>query len=198
MDKDTIIENAFEQHYNAIFRYCLSNLEGDEQAAMDAVDTVFMIVKGKADSLDTIRDMKRWLFTIAKNTVKNIRKKQKRYRRRFILFDTRNVNSDSIIEGTQIPWWEKHVFSSWTFEEIGFDDAEMTDEEIERLKVMFLQTLSDEERTLFCSHYDEGISTRELAERYGKSQAAIRMRLSRISMKLMEKIRIYFRDERSN
>ena len=198
MDNDKIIENAFEQHYNFLFRYCLSNLEGDEQAAMDAVDTVFMIVKGKSDSLDTIRDMKRWPFTIAKNTVKNIKKKQKRYRRRFILFDPESVNSSSFIEGTQIPWWEKHVFSSWTFEEIGFDDAEMTDEEIEKLKVMFLQTLSDEERTLFCSHYDEGISTRELSERYGKSQAAIRMRLSRISMKLIEKIRIYFQNERSH
>ena len=197
MDVNSQINEAFERYYQYLYRYCLSRLDGDEQAAMDAVDSVFLIVKGKADSLDEIKDMKHWLITIAQNTIKNIRRKQKRYRSRFLLFDTGCFGAEDFVKSSHIMWWEKKVFSSWTTEEYRFNSRDMSDEEINELKGKFLKTLSDEDRELFCSHYEDGLSTRELAAKYGKSQDAIRMRLSRISMKLMERIKIYFQNERS-
>lgn len=192
MDVDLRINEAFEQHYKLLFRYCLSNLEGDEQAAMDAVDTVFTIARAKAESLDAVTDIKRWLLVTAKNTVKNIKRKQRRYSRRFILFDPADLNAKSFSKNTRLTWWEKRVLSSWTAEDAGFDGGELSDKELAELKTRFLDTLSPEERELFCSRYEQGISTAELAVRYGRTQDAVRLRLSRISIKLTERIRAYF------
>ncbi|MBQ1736242.1 MAG: sigma-70 family RNA polymerase sigma factor [Lachnospiraceae bacterium] len=197
MDSDTRINEAFERYYKVLFNFCLTKLEGDEQAAMDAIDTVFMIAKSKADGLDGIKDIKQWLFSTARNTVMNIRRVQGRYHRRFIPFDPGSFNTDNYGDGTKIQWWLHKVFSSWSTQEMEFCDQELTDEEIAELKNKFLQTLNGEERELFCSRYDDGVSTKELAERYGKTQDAIRIRLSRISMKLTERIKIYFENERS-
>lgn len=197
MDPDTRINEAFEQCYNSLFSYCFSSLEGDEQSAMDAVDTVFMIAKSKADGLDEIKDIKKWLFAIAKNAVRNIRRKQRRYAHRFILFDPATIDPENYTDGTSIRWWMDRAFSLQQAEEMKFDGREMTDEEIDALKSKLLQTLSDDERALFCLRYDEGVTTKELVERYGKTPDAIRMRLSRISMKLTERIKIYFENERS-
>ena len=197
MNSDTRINEAFEQYYKGLFNYCFSSLEGDEQSAMDAVDTVFMIAKSKTDGLDEVKDIKKWLFAIAKNAVRNICRKQRRYNHRFILFDPATIDPENYTGGTKIQWWVNRAFSSWQAEEIELDSREMTDEEITALKSKLLQTLSDDERALFCLRYDEGVSTKELAERYGKTLDAIRMRLSRISMKLTERIKIYFENERS-
>lgn len=56
MDSDTIINEAFERHYKTLFNYCRASLDGDEQAAMDAVDNVFIIAKSKSDTIETIKD----------------------------------------------------------------------------------------------------------------------------------------------
>lgn len=197
MDSDTIINEAFERHYKALFNYCRASLDGDEQAAMDAVDNVFFIAKSKSDTIETIRDVKHWLMSIAKNTVKNIRKKNKRYHNRFILFDPGAIEDSKYVEDAAVSWWEKSVLSSWSFEEVGFAGKEMSDDDIANLKSKILDTLSDEERKLHCSHYEEGVSIKDLAAQYGKSQDAIRMRLSRITIKLVERIKIYFENERS-
>lgn len=197
MDSDSIINNAFEQNYQTIFNYCLVNLDGDDQAAMDAVENVFIIAKGKSDTIETIRDVKHWLMSIAKNTVKNIRKKNKRYHNRFILFDPGAIEASKFVEDAAVSWWERSVLSSWSFEEVGLAGKEMSDDDIANLKSKILDTLSDDERKLHCSHYEEGVSIKDLAAQYGKSLDAIRMRLSRISIKLVERIKIYFENERS-
>ena len=192
MDANIRIDEAFEQHYKLLFAYCLSNLEGDEQAAMDVVDTVFTVARAKADSLGAVGDMKRWLMAAAKNTVKNVKRKRGRYRRRFLLFDPTSLASDGFSKGTQLTWWEKRVLSSWAAEDAGFEGMQLSDNEIDALKTRFLAELSEGDRELFCSRYEQGVSTAELAERYGKTQDAVRIRLSRISIKLTERIRAYF------
>ena len=197
MDPESILKEAFEQYYDYLFKYCLACLNGDEQAAMDAVGNVFIIAKSKSGSLETIKDMKLWLRSLAYNSVRSIRRKNRRYYKRFILFDPGTMEAGDYVDDVKISWWEKNVLSSRTFDEAELDDAKLSDEEIQDLKSAFLNALSDEERILFCSHYEEGASTKELAARYGKSQDAIRMHLLRISIKLVERIKIYFQNERS-
>lgn len=197
MNPESILKEAFEQYYNYLFKYCLACLNGDEQAAMDAVGNVFFIAKSKSESIDKIKDMKLWLRSLAHNSVRSIRRRNRRYYRRFILFDPVTMEACNYVDDAKISWWEKNVLSSWTIDEVELDGAEISDEDIQDLKIAFLNTLPDEERILFCSHYEEGASTKELAARYGKSQDAVRMQLSRISIKLIERIKIYFRNERS-
>lgn len=194
MNRDQQINELFEQNYGVLFKYCLSALDGDEQATLDAVDTVFMIVKDKANELDKVEDTKRWIMTIATNTVKNVRRKKNRYHKRFILFNPGAFNSEAFSEDCKLTWWEKQIVSSWKEEKEKPDENDISEEEIGRLKYQFLQTLSDSDRKLFCSHYEHGVSTKELAEKYGRTQDAIRIRLSRISIKLIERIKIYFQN----
>lgn len=193
MNRDQQINELFEQNYEVLFRYCLSALDGDERAAMDAVDTVFVIVKEKASSLDNIDDTKRWIMTIATNTVNNIRRMEKRYRKRFILFNPGSYNGEAFSGDHQLSQWEKRIISSWRVEE-EMNNDDVSDEEICRLKDQFLQSLSEADRELLSSYYEHGVSTKELAEKYGRSQDTIRIRLSRISIKLIERIKIYFQN----
>ena len=197
MVQETKINEAFEQNYKGLFGYCMANLDGDEQAAMDAVDTVFMIAGKKADELDKVRDVKLWLMGFAKNTVRNIRRTQKRYKNRFLLFDPISASSEGIAKGTALTWWEKRAYSLMVIEQELPGERRMTEEELGELKEKMLNTLSDEERELFRSRYDDGISTKELAARYGKTQDAVRAKLTRISVKLIDRIKIYFENQRS-
>ena len=197
MVQETKINEAFEQNYKGLFGYCMANLDGDEQAAMDAVDTVFMIAGKKADELDKVRDVKLWLMGFAKNTVRNIRRTQKRYKNRFLLFDPISASSECLAKGTALTWWEKRAYSLMVIEQELPGERRMTEEELGELKEKMLNTLSDEERELFRSRYDDGISTKELAARYGKTQDAVRAKLTRISVKLIDRIKIYFENQRS-
>ena len=197
MDENSLINDIFEQNYSWLFNYCLANLEGDEQAAMDAVDTVFIIVNSKSDILESVKDIRSWLFTIAKNTVRNTQRKRKRYEHRNLLFDPWSIDPNSYTSGTPASWWERKAVAALAKED-EIDDIDFSDDEIDYLKDQFLYTLSAKERELFCSHYDDGITLSELSESYGISKDAIRMRLSRISMKLTERIKIYFENQRSN
>lgn len=197
MDPELQLNEAFERYYGRLFAYCLANLEGDEQAAMDAVDTVFLTAKSKAADMSTVKDPELWLTAIAKNVVRNIRKTEKRYKYRYLLFDPLSVSIEDQTRGTNLSWWEKRAFSLLTVEDELIGERKMSEEELGELKERLLGTLSGEERELFCSRYDDGASTKQLAARMGISQDAVRARLTRISVKLVDRIKIYFQNQRS-
>ena len=77
------------------------------------------------------------------------------------------------------------------------EGAEFDDDRIDALKEVFLNTLSEEERVLFLSRYEEKASLDELSARLGISKDAVRMRIARISAKLTARIKIYFDKDRS-
>ena len=197
MDPELQLNEAFERYYGQLFAYCLANLEGDEQAATDAVDTVFLTAKSKAADMSTVKDPELWLTAIAKNVVRNIRKTEKRYKYRYLLFDPLSVSIEDQTRGTNLSWWEKRAFSLLTVEDELIGERKMSEEELGELKERLLGTLSGEERELFCSRYDDGVSTKQLAARMGISQDAVRARLTRISVKLVDRIKIYFQNQRS-
>ena len=47
------------------------------------------------------------------------------------------------------------------------------------------------------ARFQEGVSPDELSKRLGISKDAVRMRIARISIKLIERTRIYFNNDRS-
>ena len=195
-DPEKVLNEAFEQHYRSLFSYCISCLDGDEQAAMDAVGTVFSIARSKADGLDRIRDIRRWLFTIARNTVRNVQRKRRTYRRRFVLFDPAGFDFSGRNTDSLVPAWEKRVLDAMTCYDSYRLEPEPSEELLAELKSFFLAGLSEEERKLFTSRYDEGVSLDELSKRYGISKDAVTMRIARITMKLTERIKIYFENYR--
>ncbi len=195
-DPDKTLNDAFEQHYDSLYRYCLSCLDGDEEAAMDAVGNIFTTARAKAEKLSRIRDIRRWLFTVARNSVRNVQRKRQTYRRRFILFDPGSFDFSGSSAETLVPFWEKRVLEAMTCFDTYDPDPEQTDEQIAELKSRFLSGLSAEERELFTSRYDERASLDELSMRYGISKDAVRMRIARITMKLADRIKIYFDETR--
>lgn len=196
-DAEKTIELAFEQHYDALFRYCLACLDGDEQAAMDAVENVFIITKEKAEVFEAVKDSKRWLFTTARNTVRNIQRSRRSYRRRYVLFEPAVLSASRFGDGTPLKAWEKKLASVFSAEDEALAETEIPDEEIESIKELLLESLNEDERRLVIARFQEGVSTDELSKRLGISKDAVCMRIARISIKLTERIEIYFENQRS-
>ncbi len=196
MEHREIAEKLFERYYEAVLSYCLAKLGGDEQAAADAAGDVFADAARKAELLSSHPDPEGWLFKAARCAVKTTAKKRARYRSRFVLFDPAALDSKAFDSDTELRRWEKRVTDAWRFE-----DPELvrrfTDEQISELKSMLLSSLKDEERRLFSRRYEDGVSAKELAREYGISEAAVRMRLSRISAKVIARVKIYFDEDRS-
>ena len=199
-DTETTVNIAFERNYDTLFRYCLACLDGDEQAAMDAVDNVFFIAKEKAEDFDAVSDKKRWLFRTAKNVVRNIQRKRRSYRSRVILLEPARFSHQNFADGTPLPAWEKRLASIFSAEDEALEMGELSqkgrrelsDEQLEGIKELLLQSLSEDERELIIARYSRGVSTAELSQRLGISKDAVRMRIARASMKLIEKAKIYF------
>lgn len=198
MDSKSFIDSVFERHYDALFKYCLSKLDGDEQAAQDAVDAVYIAALRRDDELVSHSDPRGWLYGTAYNTVKNIRKTRARYVKRHLLFDPSLFSffgADDRMDRS-VPKWEREVRAAWSFEDKLFSEAEPDDGEILRIKEQILGCLTPEERELFRAYYDEKADLTELAERYSLSKQAVCMRIKRISAKVANRLKIYFQEVR--
>ena len=198
MEDNSFIDELFSKHYEHIYDYCLAKLSGDEQAAADAAGDVFLSARKKADKLRDHPDPRGWLFLTARNRIRDVRKKRKRYRKRYILFDPLFVNTSRAESGTSLSWWEKRVVAALCAPDDYREESGFSESELIALKSAFLDGLSEEERKLFKERYENGLSLTELGKMYGVSEGAIRMRLSRITARLTERIKIYFQNDRAD
>lgn len=197
MDSKSFIDSAFELHYDALFKYCLSKLDGDEHAAQDAVDSVYIAARSKEDELISHPDLRGWLYSAAYNTVKNVRRTRARYLKRHLLFDPASlsfIGDDGT--GAAKTKWENEILAAWAMEDRLPQGEEPDEGEIQRVKEQILSALTPEERELFRARFDEGVSSAELAARYSLSNQAVRMRLKRISAIVANRIKIYFEKRR--
>lgn len=187
--------DIIEKHYRDIYKYCLAKLRGDEAAAADAAGDVIAAAQRSAEKLAAHPDPKGWLYKAARYCVKNVKRQQKRYRRRFVSFDPARLDPDPI--ESVLSRGRKRPAAEWEVYEDPPEGSELSDEDIEAIKESLLDSLEPGERDLIISRYEKGESLDELAERYGVSKDAVRMRIKRASVKLEELVKIYFENYRS-
>lgn len=189
MDETGFINELFEKHYPRLLTYCTVRLKNDEQLGCDAADSVFFIASQKKERLEQHPDPEGWLFKTANNVIRDVRKKQRRTRKRYFTLDPSVLSAtvDSFERGIRL----EGVLSEEA-DHADELDITVTDDEIEDIKEVILSSLRPEERELYELRFKKRLSVNELSSRYGISPAAVKMRLARIKLKITDKTKIYF------
>ena len=153
--------------YNVI-RFRL-RLFGLDEAADDLVQEVFLTAMEKADSLFSHPDIRRWLFATASYKARNYGRKKIREKRRTVR-DFKDPAQE------HLPDRSAEIALDRVFEEeIDLDDV------IRRVK----DGLTEPDRQLYKKAYEGKASPAELSAVYGISEAAMRMRISRLRKRIL-------------
>lgn len=142
---------------------------GLDDAADDLLQEVFMTAMDKSESLFTHPDIRRWLFATASNKAMNYGCKKANERRR----TAGNIEPEDM---EQIPDPSAEIALERILdEEIDCEDV------IRRVK----GSLTEPEKQLYAKAYEARESSTELSMAYGISEAAMRMRLSRLRKRVL-------------
>lgn len=139
----------YERHHLRLYRFLLRYSNGDEKLAEDITQDVFLKVYDKAHQFNAQYAFSTWLFNIGTNQVKNNWKK-----------NSKNTTSN-------IPELENHH----TPEDIL--DGDMKRKQIDEL----LLQLSSDHRETYILRYQQGFSTKEVAEVLEISEGTVKSRL---------------------
>jgi RNA polymerase sigma-70 factor (ECF subfamily) len=171
----------FDEIYEAYASRVLNlayRLTGDEEAARDLTQEIFIKVYQHLDSFEQRSEIFTWIYRIAVNHVTNYIKKEKR-RRWFNILDRRlpEVLGDA---------GNEQVFDAPSPE----PTAQRKLEDAERARVVWeaVRSLPSEYRVpLVLYHYD-GMSYKDIAETLGLSLSAVETRIHRAKKKLVPKL----------
>lgn len=160
VDSD-VLKEAFERHFEPIYRYCSYRLFAKE-AAEDAAATVFLRLAERIDTLNNARDersLRSWLFAVARTVIKDrIRKSMREKDGLARLSQARRHDVDVRSQRFgDMDWATLHGF-------------------ICRLKPSYQDVL--------VMRYAEGMRTKDIAEALGTTPGAVRLALLRARRKL--------------
>ena len=71
----TPIDAIIEQNYGAVFRYCVSRLDGDISGAEDCTQEVFFLMHKRIRELDLTESILPWLYRTADHVMQTYRRK---------------------------------------------------------------------------------------------------------------------------
>lgn len=157
MHTDPRFERMFEQHLDAVQRYCLRRLPSED--ASDAVADIFLVAWRRIE--DAPRELELpWLYGIARNVVRNAHRAKRRQGRLRSKVDAQRLAVE--------PSPEVHLVRSHEHRAVlgALDALRPSDREILRLKTW------------------EGLSNGEIAVALGIAPHAVDMRLSRARERL--------------
>ena len=183
-ERETLNEIA-ERQYAPLLKYCLKKTGGDEQLARDSAAEAFMRAKKLGDP-PKHPNMEGWLRRTAANVIHEKLRERKAYNKR-------NVSLEGLLERGEAPFFRRE---SEDLEELwSRAENETCDEEIERMKEEILSELPPADRELMELAYEKKLKLEKIAEITGRSKDAVRVRLSRLSDRVTERVREYFEDE---
>jgi RNA polymerase sigma-70 factor (ECF subfamily) len=155
MDADEFI-TAFDNYHECIYRFVYYRLNQNKQVAEDLTQEIFLKAWEKRKKFNPAKSsLKTWLYTIARNSVIDIYRKQK------MEIGIEDINSDL-------------VFSEETNE---------NDNLMSFLKIK-LKLLKENEQEVIILHYIEGLEIKEVALIIGKNYQATKVAISRALNKL--------------
>lgn len=140
-DKANAFEALYKEIWNTVYYYCYKSL-GNEQDAKDAMQTVFIELYKKFDTLYHPNAFNKFLFTIMKFTCSNFRKKKSR------------SETDEADDFESLPEDNTDFLPSEAFEK----------EEIRQEIAEMIGTLPAKQREAILLFYYDGLSIKEIAE----------------------------------
>lgn len=146
------IENAYKEHSDAIFRYCLFKLS-DREKALDLVQDTFTRVWQYVQNGNEIKNMKTFLYTTARNLIIDEYRKKKSF------------SLDSLMEQGLDP-------------EIEIEEALYTAFDVERV-LNCVQQLPENYSSIIVMRYVNDLSVKEIAEIMNETENVVSVRIHR-------------------
>jgi RNA polymerase sigma-70 factor (ECF subfamily) len=161
----------YDAYYDRLWRYLLVVTAGDEEAAIEALQSALLRVVRHIKVFRSEAVFWSWLTVLARSALSD----QNRKRRRYLAF------------------LDRFFWQAW-LEPTGPEDAE-ADARLLSLLERHLAALPADEKRLVEGKYLEGRSVRELAEELQTSEKAVESRLVRVRRKLKEALLLGLKNE---
>jgi RNA polymerase sigma-70 factor, ECF subfamily len=165
-------ERLVEIHHRRIFALAL-RITGDPEDAKDAAQETFIRLHGSLRQIESGRSLGPWLYTVAVNACRDIARKRQR---------SRLIPMDEFV-------------SAGAHDPAMGPESLYSDRELERQLQTALRKLPEKERAALLLREMEGLSTAEVAEVLGSSEATVRSQICCARMKLR---RLFGRRERKS
>lgn len=160
-----------EQYTPVLRKLCGYYMNYVEDDVSECVQQVFELAALNVDRLMGRADISKWMYWAAANMCRKKRRND-------------HTRAKRSVDITQV----EDLLSI----EIPFEDIVITDEEIASAKQKVISRLNDKERKLYDLCYKEKLSKQQIADLEGVSLKAIRLRVTRLNMRLRELVKIYF------
>lgn len=151
------------ENYADLLKYSTYKLDGDEGAADGCIQDMLLLALSQARLVSRHKNIEGWFFKTLSNIIKRkIRERNSKY----TLIDLEDA------------------ISLLPYELPSFDEPDMSDDDIARIKNDCLSELSESELELYGLFYIKKLPSKKIAEKLSVSDQAVRMRLSRLREKL--------------
>lgn len=157
--RNTFFEELYERYADKVYRKCLSFVK-DQAKAEDFTHDIFLKLILRVGTFNESSKFSTWLFSITYNYCMDQLRVHKK------------LAEDELDETIDI-----------ADEPEEFDDIEL---EAKKLKKA-LEVLSHDERTILLMKYQDGFSIRDIADTFGFTESAVKMRLKRTKEKLKKR-----------
>lgn len=147
-----------EPYIRRICAYKLSSHPDEEEDAVQEIALAFFEAVQKGTQ---IRDPKKWLTAVASNIIKDCYQQISSETRRFVSVEEKDVQS--------LPAPE--------------EPEELPEEVLLQCKNVFLESLSEDERTLFRLRYVKRLKLKAVAKQMGISEGNVKIRIFRLKRK---------------
>ena len=144
-----------------IRKICAYKLSSHPHEAEDAVQEIALAFFEAIRKGTQIRDPKKWLTVVASNIIKDCYQQISSETRRFVSVDAQDIQS---IPAPQEP-------------------PELPEEVLLQCKSMFLDSLNEDERTLFRLRYTKRLTLKAIAKQMGISEGNVKIRIFRLKRK---------------
>lgn len=160
-------EFIYEKYFDEIYRYCRNRIEGDKCYAEDATAETFELLFVRWETVKDFHEnrLRAWLYGVAKNKIKEIRREQ-----------------PPSTESTSEEWCRALIDEENLHKELP-DEEEEYQRFVQYIKQIRLR-LKPKEWNLFHMRVLERMSHRDIGERLGVSENAAKLRWGRLEEKL--------------
>ena len=160
-------EFIYEKYFDEIYRYCRNRTEGDQYCAEDATAETFELLFVRWETVKDFHEdrLRAWLYGVAKNKIKEIRRDQP-------------PATESLSEE-----WCRALIDEESIHKQPPDEEEEYERFVQYIKQIRLR-LKPKEWNLFRMRVVERMSHRDIGAQFGISENAAKLRWARLEEKL--------------
>ena len=161
-DRAELYTGLVKLHYNAIHRFCNTRLSGNSSDADDVTQDIFILLYMNLDELSAKPDVdfSKWLYRTAANKINEQYRKLKKQRK--------ILDIDSLSDLTEISYSDNYEY----------EKTKNTD--FDKYAHEIVASLSPDERMMYNFIYNERLKYADIANRTGRSLAAVKVAAMRL------------------